>query len=67
MTAVDVTGPAGGARAVSLPASSLSAGTRYLFRLVATNAASYLRPAGLAYLSLTGLLIFATWLLVFGH
>jgi YtcA family len=33
--------------------------------LVATGTASYLRPAGLAYLSLACLLIFATWLLVF--
>jgi len=33
--------------------------------LVATGTASYLRPAALAYLSLAGLLIFATWLLVF--
>jgi len=34
--------------------------------LVATNTAGYLRPAGLAYTSLAFLLIFATWLLVFG-
>lgn len=33
--------------------------------LVATNTASYLRPAPLAYLSLACLLIFATWLLMF--
>ena len=34
--------------------------------LVATNTASYLRPAGLAYTSLALLLIFATRLLAFG-
>jgi len=34
--------------------------------LVATSTADYLRPAGLAYTSLSFLLIFATWLLVFG-
>jgi len=33
--------------------------------LVATDTASYLRPAGLAYPSLACLLIFATWLLLF--
>jgi len=33
--------------------------------LVATDTDSYLRPAGLAYVSLACLLIFATWLLVF--
>jgi hypothetical protein len=33
--------------------------------LVAAGAASLLRPAPLAYLSLACLLIFATWLLVF--
>jgi len=33
--------------------------------LVATDTASYLRPPGLAYLSLACLFIFATWLLVF--
>jgi hypothetical protein len=33
--------------------------------LVTTGAASYLRPAPLAYLSLACILIFATWLLVF--
>src|SRR5262249_49105401 len=34
--------------------------------LVATGTASYLRPAGVAYVSLVFLLIFATWLIVFG-
>jgi hypothetical protein len=34
--------------------------------LVATNTAGYMRPAGLAYTSLAFLLIFATWLVVFG-
>jgi hypothetical protein len=34
--------------------------------LVATNTAGYMRPAGVAYTSLAFLLIFATWLLVFG-
>jgi hypothetical protein len=34
--------------------------------LVATNTASYLRPAGPAYVSLAVLLILATWLLLFG-
>ena len=34
--------------------------------LVATNTESYLRPAGLAYTSLAFLLVFATWLVVFG-
>jgi hypothetical protein len=33
--------------------------------LVATNTASYLRPAAVAYPSLACFLIFATWLLVF--
>jgi YtcA family len=33
--------------------------------LVATDTASYLRPAALAYVSLACILIFATWLLVF--
>jgi YtcA family len=35
--------------------------------LVATNTASHLRPAGLAYTSLAFLLTFATWWLVFGY
>ena len=34
--------------------------------LVATNTADYLKPAGLGYTSLAFLLIFATWLIVFG-
>ena len=34
--------------------------------LAATNTAHYLRPAGLAYTSLAFLLIFATWLVLFG-
>ena len=33
--------------------------------LVATDTASYLRPAAIAYPSLACLFIFATWLLVF--
>ena len=34
--------------------------------LVATNTAGYLKPAGLGYASLAFVLIFATWLIVFG-
>jgi hypothetical protein len=34
--------------------------------LVATDVASQLRPAGLVYPCLAGLLIFATWLILFG-
>ena len=34
--------------------------------LVATDTAHYLKPAGLGYTSLAFLLIFATWLVVFG-
>ena len=34
--------------------------------LVATHAASFLRPAAIAYPSLAFLLMFATWLLLFG-
>jgi hypothetical protein len=33
---------------------------------VATELAPYLRPAGLVYTGLTCLLIFATWLILFG-
>jgi len=34
---------------------------------IATKIAPYLRPAGLVYPCLAGLLIFATWLVLFGH
>ena len=34
--------------------------------LIATDTEAYLRPAGVAYLSLACILMFATWLLVFG-
>jgi len=34
---------------------------------VATKMAPYLRPAGLVYPCLAGLLIFATWLILFGY
>ena len=34
--------------------------------LVATNTTEYLKPAGLGYTSLAFVLIFATWLIVFG-
>ena len=34
--------------------------------LIATDTESYLRPAGVAYVSLACIFMFATWLLVFG-